>query len=64
MAKIKWDPQSLEDIEAIANFITSHSSGRQKTPSLIFCIILYKNSKLHLENKMKITLLLEKCILL
>ena len=22
MAKIKWTPQSLEDIEAIANFIT------------------------------------------
>jgi addiction module RelE/StbE family toxin len=26
MAKIKWTPQSLEDIEAIANFITRDSS--------------------------------------
>lgn len=26
MAKIKWTPQSLEDIEAIANFITKDSS--------------------------------------
>ena len=26
MAKIKWSPQSLEDIEAIANFITRDSS--------------------------------------
>ncbi len=26
MAKIKWTPQSLEDIEAIANFITKDSN--------------------------------------
>lgn len=26
MAKIKWTPQSLEDIEAVANFITRDSS--------------------------------------